>query len=234
MARPGPSLTEQLVDELTAEIDDGRLGTGQRLPTEAELIGRFRVSRTVVREALARLRASGLVESHQGRGSYVLTRPSQSRFEFAAPAPQSGPELVELIEFRIGVETETAALAATRRGDADLVRLRQDHHEVLQTLTTPARSIEADYRFHLSLARAARNRYFTSLMTTLGPQAIVVPRGRRTVRADDDGPVDRHAEVLRLEHGAILLAVERGDPRAAAAAMRVHLDGSADRIRREL
>jgi GntR family transcriptional regulator, transcriptional repressor for pyruvate dehydrogenase complex len=230
-----PTLTERLVDQLTEDIDSGQLLPGQRLPTEAALIDRFQVSRTVVREAVARLRASGLVESQQGRGTFVLTRPSQSRFEFATPAPQSLPELVQVIEFRVGIETEAAALAAMRRVDADLDTLRRALDDVQRSIAVPARSIEADYQFHLAVARASRNRHYANLMGALGPLVIVVPRARRTASADGSGEAvsNGHAELLRGEHGTILGAIERGDPQAAAAAMRVHLVNSAERVRRE-
>ena len=230
-----PTLTERLVEQLTDDIDSGRLSPGQRLPTETQLIDRFQVSRTVVREAVARLRASGLVESQQGRGTFVLTRPSQSRFEFATAVPQSLSELVEVIEFRIGIETEAAALAAIRRVAADLDTLRRAHDEVQRMIAMPARSIEADYQFHLAVARATRNRHYANLMGSLGPLVIVVPRVRRISHTDGSGEVSLagHAEVLRGEHGTILGAIERGDQQAAAAAMRVHLVNSAERIRRE-
>jgi GntR family transcriptional regulator, transcriptional repressor for pyruvate dehydrogenase complex len=236
-ASGGASLTDRLVDELTRAIDEGRLGPGQRLPTENQLIEQHEVSRTVVREAVARLRASGLVESQQGRGSFVLSRPSESRFTFGPGTPQTLPELIELIEFRTGIESETAALAAVRRSGADLDRLQRAHEEVYEQIEIPARSIEADFRFHLAVARAGRNRHYVDLMTALGPVAIVVPRARRGAHrspaARADGSAAPHGDVLRTEHGAVLGAIHRGDAQAAAAAMRVHLAASAERVRRE-
>lgn len=219
------SLTARVVSELTREIAEGSVAAGERLPTEAALMQRFSVSRTVVREAVSRLRAAGLVDSQQGRGTYVLTRPTGVRFEFGEASVRSVPELLELAEFRIGVECEAAALAARRRDDQDLVRLRRAVADQRSALDVPARSIQADFDFHLGIARASRNHYYADLLSAIGPMMIILPKGRRKA--------GRPADPVGAEHEAILTAIEGGDPQAAAAAMRTHLINSATRLRRE-
>ncbi|MFC7619854.1 FadR/GntR family transcriptional regulator [Microlunatus sp. GCM10028923] len=219
------SLTQRVVGELTREIADGVVAAGERLPTEAALMQRFSVSRTVVREAVARLRAAGLVDSQQGRGTYVLTRPSGVRFEFGEAAARGVPELLELAEFRIGVECEAAALAARRRDDQDLVRLRKAVQEQRAAVDAPSRSIQADFDFHHGIARASRNRYYADLLSAIGPMMIILPKGRRKA--------GRPADPVGAEHDAILTAIDAGDPQAASAAMRTHLINSAHRLRRE-
>lgn len=219
------SLTARVVESLTREIADGEVAAGERLPTEAELMRRFSVSRTVVREAVARLRAAGLVDSQQGRGTYVLTRPSGVRFEFGEAVARSVPELLELAEFRIGVECEAAALAARRRDDQDLVRLRKAVQEQRSAADAPSRSIQADFDFHHAIARASRNRYYPDLLSAMGPMMIILPKGRRRA--------GRPVDPVGAEHDAILTAIDSADSQAAAAAMRTHLINSATRLRRE-
>src|SRR5690606_34363118 len=73
-------LTGELVLRLTEQIQDGTIRKGEKLPTESALMEAYQVSRTVVREAISQLRASGLVETQQGRGSFVLTAPSSEQF----------------------------------------------------------------------------------------------------------------------------------------------------------
>ena len=225
MADSRPSLTGRVVAELTAEIRAGALPAGSRLPTEAELMARFGVSRTVVREAVSRLRAAGLVEPQQGRGTFVLTRPSTARFEFGEATARTVPEIVELVEFRIGVEAEAAALAARRRTDRDLDRIRRAGDRCRDAMALPARSIQADFDFHQAVAQASGNRWFTDLLASLGPLMILIPKGRRTG--------GRTADPVQAEHAAVTGAVAAGDPQAAAAAMRIHLINSAERVRRE-
>ncbi len=218
------SLTGQVVDRLTAEIRDGDVTAGQRLPTEVELMRRFSVSRTVIREAVARLRAAGLVESQQGRGTFVLTRPSQLRFEFGDQAVRSVPEIIALVEFRIGIEGEAAALAARRRDDHDLARIRKAG-ERSHSESSATHSIKADFDFHHAIARASGNHYYPELLSALGPLMILTPKGRRTA--------GHTADSVHAEHLAVLAAITDRDPQAAAAAMRLHLINSAERVRRE-
>jgi DNA-binding FadR family transcriptional regulator len=219
------SLTARVVDRLTAEIRDGDVSAGQRLPTEAELMQRFGVSRTVIREAVARLRAAGLVESQQGRGTFVLTRPSQLRFEFGDQAVRSVPEIIALVEFRIGIESEAASLAARRRSDHDLARIRKAGERSHDEPGAPTRSIQADFDFHHAIARASGNHYYPELLAALGPMMILTPKGRRIA--------GRTADPVHAEHLAILTAITNRDPQTAAAAMRLHLINSAERVRRE-
>ncbi len=219
------TLTGRVVDRLTAEIRNGDVAAGQRLPTEAQLVQRFGVSRTVIREAIARLRAAGLVESQQGRGTFVLTRPSQLRFEFGDHGVRSVSEIVELVEFRIGIEGEAAALAARRRSDHDLGRIRGAGERSHQERAVPARSIKADFEFHHAIARASGNHYYQELLAALGPMMILIPKGRRAA--------GRTADPVHAEHRAILAAITDRDAQGAAAAMRTHLINSAERVRRE-
>ena len=118
------SLAQRVVAGLKDKIFAGDLPPGKKLPSETELIEEFGVSRTVVREAVTRLRAEGLIETFQGRGSFVLAVPQPSSFTVEAAALRTHRDVLDMIDFRLGVESETAALAAARIDDAGRATIR--------------------------------------------------------------------------------------------------------------
>ncbi|HZX05928.1 FadR/GntR family transcriptional regulator, partial [Kribbella sp.] len=106
------NLAYEIVEDLKQRILTGEIAPGEKLPGENSLVEEFGVSRTVVREAVSRLQAAGLVETFQGRGSFVLEVPERPP---GLRAVRSHRDVLELMDFRIGVETEAAGLAAVRR-----------------------------------------------------------------------------------------------------------------------
>ncbi|WP_432511295.1 FadR/GntR family transcriptional regulator [Kineococcus sp. SYSU DK001] len=215
--------TQTLVDALRARIEEGALVPGQAIGSESELVAEFGVSRTVVREAVSRLQAAGLVETLRGRGSFVLARPSGRSFGVDVGGLRSAAERAELLEFRTAVETEAAALAARRRTDDDLAAIGRAASAFEAAAARPAEAVDADFRFHLTVAAASGNRYLGRLLETLGEPMIAMPAARLRAGADGGGPVE-------AEHRSIVAALERGDAETARAAMRVHLVNSAVRL----
>lgn len=220
-----PHLTSDLAGALRAEIVEGRIAPGDRLPSENELIARHGVSRTVVREAVARLQAEGLIHTRRGSGSFVLTPP---------PAEDAGPhrpartlaQRLELLEYRTAIECEAAALAATRRTPRQLAALETALANFEAAGGSPAATLGFDYAFHYALAEASGNSYLADALQNLGPVMIAMPRERLragSVPGTDIGPVSG-------EHRAVYEAVAAGDALAAAAAMRIHLAGSRRRL----
>ncbi len=118
------SLSEQLADALLLSIRDGNLPKGQRLPTEAALVARFGVSRTVVREALSRLKTIGLIESRQGSGTFVAQIPSPDLAQLVLSPDGSMNAVIQLVEVRRALETESAGLAAARRSPKTLKNIK--------------------------------------------------------------------------------------------------------------
>src|SRR5262245_58389630 len=116
---PSRSLAHELVARLTADITSGNIRPGARLPTEQELIAATGVSRTVVREAVAALRAEGLVVTRQGVGAFVpenARRPFRVDFNLSS----SMREVLEVMELRSAIEIEAAGLAAERASPAQV------------------------------------------------------------------------------------------------------------------
>lgn len=222
-------LTAALARVLRADIIDGRVAPGERLPSESTLIAEHGVSRTVVREAITRLQAEGLVHTRRGSGSFALTPPSRS----VDPSPQRQVRTLEerrwLLEFRMALECEGAALAAANRTRAQLTALETALANFEAADGNPAAALGFDFAFHSGLAAASGNPYLQDSLRSLGPAMISMPRSRLAPEQEDkhrNGPVS-------VEHRAVYDAVAAGDSVSAAAAMRVHLAGSMRRLEAE-
>jgi GntR family transcriptional repressor for pyruvate dehydrogenase complex len=220
------TLALRVVAGLKDKILAGDLPPGHRLPSEAELIDEYGVSRTVVREAVTRLRAEGLVETFQGRGSFVLAMPEPTSFTVEAAAIRTHHDVLDMIDFRLGIETEAAALAAARVNDGAADKIR-DAMEAF-VAATAEHQVEADFAFHRAVAAASGNRFYLELLDSLGPMMIMLPRTRL---GDAYSLTDAtHVDRVRREHDSVAAAVIAGDPDTARAAMRVHLGNTRRRL----
>ena len=251
------TLAQELVQALAARIREGRIPAGEKLPTEAAVMAEFGVSRTVVREALSQLQASGLVQTRHGIGTFALAPPADEGFRVDAQQLETLRDVIALLELRIALETEAAALAARRRTPAQLELLRAAVADFDLAVQEGRDAVEADFRFHAEVARATQNDHFGNLLATLGTRSI--PRARleaaapaltgETVSTSTPGPASgaeaadaaraaqqpaRQAYLRRVndEHESILDAIAAQDAEAARAAMRTHLVNSRERRRR--
>jgi GntR family transcriptional regulator, transcriptional repressor for pyruvate dehydrogenase complex len=223
------TLALELVDALGERIRDGRLATGDKLPTEAAIMAEFGVSRTVVREAISKLQASGLVQTRHGIGTFVAGL-GDTGFRIAPDQFETLRDVIAVLELRIGIETEAAALAAQRRSDDDLRRMRAALDAVAEAIQAGRDAVAADFQFHQEIARATQNSHFAELMGTLG--ARIIPRARL---AADQQVSDEQRHYLRRVHGeheSIYDAIAGRDADGARAAMRTHLANSRERRRR--
>ncbi|TDD54098.1 FadR family transcriptional regulator [Nonomuraea terrae] len=216
------SLADRVEDELRRGIGHGAWQPGELLPSEGELAARFEVSRTVVREAMSRLRAAGLVETRRGRGSFVLTRPAAQDFAHSLGTVRSLHDRLQLLELRRGIEVEAAALAAARRTPATLAAVDAALRRMAAVRGSASDAVEADFAFHHAIAVAAANRFYLDLLDTLGAGAITRPYAA--------GPAPGHLDKVFDEHRRIRDAIFAGDALSAAAAMRTHLDASRARL----
>jgi GntR family transcriptional regulator, transcriptional repressor for pyruvate dehydrogenase complex len=226
--RGARGLAHGVVEQLRDRIIRGDFQPGEKLPSESMLMDQFAVSRTVVREAVSRLQAAGLVETYRGKGSFVLTRPSEESFEVSPEGLHTVAGRLELLDFRLGIEAESAALAARRRTGAQLQDIEGALKSFAASRNKPSGAVDADYRFHRNIALAANNRYYAQLLASLGPTMIAMPQTR--LGAADDAGRDAHFDRVTYEHESICAAIARQDAAGAAAAMRTHLANSRDRL----
>jgi GntR family transcriptional repressor for pyruvate dehydrogenase complex len=222
------SLSTGVVEALRQQIVSGQLRPGDKLPAESALEQDFRVSRTVIREALSRLQSAGLVEKYRGKGTFVLTMPSSHAFAAPSQQAQSHQDRLDLLDFRLGVEVEAAALAARRRSTAQLTAISAALDAFAESRHKPSAAVTADFGFHRSIAIAADNRFYLDLLESLGTTMIFMPQ-TRLAHAGDDAK-DAHFSRVLEEHRVILDAIRRQDPQGSAAAMRTHLSGSRARL----
>jgi len=159
--------------------------------------------------------------------------------EGAGPGFRIAPEqfatlrdVIAVLELRIGIESEGAALAALRRKADDLAAMRSALDAMAAAVEAGQDAVAADFDFHLQIARATQNPHFAELMVALG--RTVIPRARLAV-AGAGAPDPAHQAYLRrvqLEHESILDAISAQDPDAARAAVRTHLANSRERRRK--
>jgi GntR family transcriptional regulator, transcriptional repressor for pyruvate dehydrogenase complex len=225
------TLALELVDALGERIQDGRLSAGDKMPTEAAVMQEFGVSRTVVREAISKLQAAGLVDTRHGVGSFVVgAARAAAGFRLAPEKMATLRDVVAVLELRIGIETEAAGLAAQRRSTRDLAALRDALDQFERSVRAGREAIDPDFRFHLGIARATRNPHFAQIIGMLGQ--TIIPRAREGAGVSK---AERRAYLLKVnaEHESILSAIAAEDADGARAAMRTHLANSRERRRRE-
>lgn len=228
--RRSRSLAHELVDGIGAQIQAQVLRPGDKLPTESEIMRAYGVSRTVVREALSRLQAGGLVETRHGIGTFVLELQPGTGFRIDPAEIATAVDVMAVLELRISLETESAGLAALRHTDAQLAALRAALDALESDTSGAGDTVSPDFRFHLVIANATGNRYFADIMSHLG--ATLIPRAR--INSSRVAMEDLPAYLRRVnrEHEEIYEAIARRDPESARAAMRIHLTNSRERLRR--
>lgn len=224
------SLAEEVMDDLTAKIRGGMYRPGEKLPTEPEVMAEQGVSRTVVREAMSRLQASGLVETRHGIGTFVLPPPAPTLPVFDFKTVASIKEVLAIIELRISLETEAAGLAALRRSDDHLAAMRRALDEFDREVKQGRKAVDADFQFHLQIALATGNQYFEDFYRHLGTATI--PRTRLDTSQLSTQPGPNYLLQTNQEHERILDAITRRDPQAAREGMHQHLADSQERLRR--
>jgi GntR family transcriptional repressor for pyruvate dehydrogenase complex len=219
-------LAHELVQRLSAEITGGKLAPGSRLPTEQEMIVSTGVSRTVVREAVAALRAEGLVVTRQGVGTIVADGASRP-FRLDLDDERSLREVLEVAELRTGVEIEAAGLAAERASAVAMRRIDDAYKSVERAIAGGDDAIDQDFAFHCSIAEATGNPQFRRFLDFLG--RFIIPR--QTIRAETGTSESRRSYLERLqrEHRDIRDAIRSHEVTEARAAMRRHLLNSRKR-----
>jgi GntR family transcriptional repressor for pyruvate dehydrogenase complex len=223
---PSRSLVLEIGQRIAADIAAGRLMPGTRLPTEQEMMDAMGVSRTVIREAVATLRAEGLVATRQGIGSFVAEQPPQALFRIEPGQAASLADALHIMELRTAVETEAAGLAAERATKSQ----RRAIHTALNAIDTAIErgepAITEDFAFHAVITDATGNPQFRRFLDFLG--RFIIPRSSVRIRALN---MRSYLLSFQQEHRAIVAAIESGSVEQAQSAMRSHLVNSSQRYR---
>lgn len=219
-------LSEQVTEFLISEIQKGALKAGERLPPEMELARQFGVSRTVIREAFARLRQDGFLESKQGRGARVAESKKHRPFRLLEFDKISPTDLVHLYELRIILEGYAASLAAKRRRKKDLKEFKRCLEAMDKSIRYGKDGTDPDVKFHQTIAKASGNPYLFELMRFLNGNLESLIRNAR----EHSSQHPHLPPIVQEEHKSIYKAILEGDPDLAKAKTLTHLINAAKRL----
>jgi DNA-binding FadR family transcriptional regulator len=220
------NLTDQVTAELNRRIAEGNLTGGSRLPTEQEISVQFGVSRTVVREAISRLKSEGLVETRQGKGAVVAASKLGVPFRIATDSAISPQITAEILELRLAVEAEAAALAAERADRKQLKAIRDALNAVAAAVARGGDGLDEEMHFHQCIVKAAGNRHYIELAQFLERHA----RHQIEITGGTAARIGR-VKQAQLAHEEIYKAIAARDADAARKRARDHFRLGIQRIR---
>ncbi len=206
-----------IINALEDEIMQGKLKPGERLPSEEKLCTRFDASRTVIREAIQQLRGRGLLRTLKGSGSYIAD-PSLETLAGAVATYSvlSGDDTyLELMDFRILLETECARLAAIHAGEKIINIMQRALKKMEDSRGDRKRFSEADIAFHLAIAAGSKHNLFAIVLSALEKRSIEFANINR-------GNEEWYENAITT-HKTIYEAISDGKSEEAAHAMKRHL-----------
>ncbi|MBO2945474.1 FadR family transcriptional regulator [Paenibacillus sp. F411] len=211
---------------ILAQIEEGRLLPGQKLPSVVDLSTSFGVGRSTIREALSALKATGWIQVKHGGGTFVHQVLPSSQSSSLDPFKES-KNVKELLEVRIWLESGSAAYAAERRNEEDLKKLKQimAHMEQALAANDTRMSEQADIEFHLAVAAASHNELLNTLMSSLACRLTETMGKTRQLWFFKN---QSSAALLLQEHQSIFDAISAQDSRLASQLIQSHLLKAAD------
>lgn len=217
-------LVDRVLDQLTERIRAGNYAPDSRLPSEHELASMLGVSRPIVRDALAKLREQGIVYARQGSGTFVSAISSRTARLAYSPV-NTIADIQRCFEFRLTIEPAAASFAANRRDDAATQKIAAALAALLGATRNHLHLADADFMFHRAVAEAANNHYYTASMDALkGHFAVGMLYGFSL-----HGPRPSPEQVYQ-EYNKIYKAIAEGRADDAQRLMKIHLEGSRDRL----
>lgn len=220
-----PNMPARIYSDILSRIIEGEYKEGERLPTEHMLAERFATSRPTVREALAQLRADGIIATRHGSGTTVMRRPDPDVRRFAPLETLS--DIRRCYEYRVVVEAGAAALAAQKADDADLAAIRREWDNLQTIVETSGIGAKDDFAFHMAIARASKNSFFITALSGIQEQMVFSMNLSRNLSLVKS--VERQ-RIVQQEHLEVLEAIQARDAVRASEAMRKHLEHAVSRM----
>lgn len=218
------TLGDQVYRQLLNAIKVGEFAGQTRLPSEANMAAHFKVSRPVLRQALERLRASGIVASKRGSGNFVVETVEPS---FAFDPLLSIPDVQRCLEFRCAVEAKAAGTAARKRAKLQLEVIESALRDFESVVTSRQPSVEADIAFHMAIADATNNPFYVQTLKALRTH---ISFGIKLIQSLSSRPSAARLEGVIAEHRRIVQAIADRDTSAAELRMSEHLQAGIDRL----
>lgn len=227
IAPNGATLSQELANLLKTKIDTGELKVGEKLPPSKTMEQQAGVSRSVVREAVAQLKAEGLLESRQGVGVFVCNSQVASGFTIAKTEFENIQNAIQILQLRAAVEVEMSGMAAKNRTDSQLQKINAYLISMDEKIAAGLGAMEDDLGFHKAIADASGNPYFARFIDFIG--AKMVPARELITK---HSPIDEDRQFLakiRKEHHTIFAAIEQQNVKRAKSAAMSHLRNSIHR-----
>ncbi|PKH88549.1 FadR/GntR family transcriptional regulator [Colwellia sp. Bg11-28] len=221
------SLTNDLVESLRSKILGGNMAAGTKLPPAKDIEEQAGVSRSVVREAVAALKAEGLIISRQGVGMFVANKSQIQRFEIDSKEFSSIEDAVKILELRMAVELEMTSMAAKNRTNEQMAHIWDCLAKFDKKLAQGDDAVKEDLAIHLAIANASGNPYFARFIKFIGEGVIPA----REIITDNETSVDsiEYLKLIQAEHKKIAEAIEAQEPEVARYATLEHLGNSRKR-----
>lgn len=214
---------DAVFEQLKRLILNGEWAPGTKIPAEHALKDQFGVSRISIRSALERLKSLGLIVSHQGSGTFVRTGGRNNLFDAIIPVyVQGNRDMIEILEFRLAIESEAARLACLRMETRDIERLGRLFARMKQAVSEPDVVAGLDLDFHLQIVRLSQNRYFYQVEQIL--RDILSANFRKVI--DAIGP-----DIGIRFHELILQSFSDRDPEKSCSLMKEHINRTIEKIR---
>ncbi|GAB6909273.1 HTH-type transcriptional regulator LutR [Desulfosarcina cetonica] len=213
-------ISDQVFDQLRELIFRGQFKAGEKIITEREMATAFGVSRTSVRDAINKLVIMGILEQRQGQGTFVRSPESRKQSLLASMVESQNASLIDVLEVRLGLECNAAALAAVRAQEKDLQFMEKSIEELEHEIEAGRLSTEADVSFHMAIAYATQNRLQVLMMKNVYDYLFT------EVRVDMADLYTDPAEMRTVpeQHREIYRAIQAGDPETAHRAMKQHIE----------
>lgn len=212
-------ISDQVFDQLRDLIFRGELKPGDRIMPERELSDALGVSRTSVRDAIRKLVVMGFLEQRQGQGTFVRSPELADKSPFAMAMENQDATLIDLLEVRMGMECNAAALAAQRADEKDIRFLEDSLRDMRADVKQGKLGNEPDVSFHMALSYATKNPLQVFLMKNFFDYLFIGIKVYLKHLYDDPGNIPH----ILAHHTRILEAVKARDSEEAYQAMREHI-----------
>jgi len=213
-------ISDQVFDQIRELIYRGKLKPGEKMMTERELAQAMNVSRTTVRDAIQRLVTMGLIVQKQGQGTFVKSVDDTLDTPLARAMEAQDASIDDLLEVRMGLECNAAALAAQRADETDITALDQSITEMTEEVASGRLGTEADTAFHMAVAYAAKNPLHILIMRNFYDYLFHGISENLACLYEEPENIQ---EILR-QHRNILASIKARDPFEAYTAMKEHIN----------